>query len=54
MLKERRVENKEISRKYERGNSERVRERWKVEERKNTRKRKERKPKWNRNNKGSK
>jgi hypothetical protein len=54
VLKERRVENKEIRRKYESGNSERVRERLNVEERKNARKRKERNPKWNRNNNGSK
>jgi len=54
VLKERRVESKEIRRKYKSGNSERMRERWKVEERRNARKRKERKSKWNRNNKGSK
>jgi hypothetical protein len=40
MLKERRVENKEICRKYERGSSEGVRETWKWEERRNERKQK--------------
>jgi len=54
VFKERRAENKELRKKYERGNSEGVRETWKGEERRNERKQKERKPKWIRNKKGSK
>jgi hypothetical protein len=54
VLKERRVENKEIRRKYELGNSEGMRETWKGEERRNERKQKERNPRWIGNKKVSK